>query len=66
MVRRAYEAFNRGDPEGMFAEPRPSPSTSPRGRIPGAGGMYGGTEQFGSSWTGGGASSTNRGSRSTS
>ena len=46
LVRRAYEAFNRGDPEGMVADAAPEFEYVTTGAIPGAGGEYGGTEQF--------------------
>jgi ketosteroid isomerase-like protein len=46
LVRRAYEAFNRGDPEGMVADAAPEFEYVATGAIPGAGGVYGGTEQF--------------------
>ncbi len=46
MARRAYEAFNRGDREGMVADFAPNfeyvtTGTIPEraGRVPGAGGM---------------------------
>jgi hypothetical protein len=47
LVRRAYDAFNRGDAEGMFADVAPELEYIATGAIPGAGGVYRGTEQFG-------------------
>jgi ketosteroid isomerase-like protein len=46
LVGRAYEAFNRGDLEGMVADAAPEFEYVATGAIPGAGGVYGGTEQF--------------------
>ena len=46
LVRRGYEAFNRGDLDGMFAEAAPSFEYLATGVIPGAGGVYHGPEEF--------------------
>jgi ketosteroid isomerase-like protein len=43
-ARRAYEAFNRGDLEGMVADFAPTFEYVATGAIPGAGGVYGGPE----------------------
>jgi uncharacterized protein len=43
-ARRAYEAFNRGDLEGMVADFAPTFEYVATGAIPGAGGVYGGAE----------------------
>jgi ketosteroid isomerase-like protein len=64
-VCRAYEAFSRGDLEGVFADAAPEFEYVATGAIPGAGGMYHGPEHSASSGTGGGASSTNPMLRST-
>jgi ketosteroid isomerase-like protein len=45
-VRRAYEAFNRGDLEGVFADAAPEFEYVATGAIPGAAGMYRGPEAF--------------------
>jgi uncharacterized protein len=44
VTRRAYEAFNRGDLEGMVAEFAPSFEYETTGTIPGASGVYRGPE----------------------
>ena len=53
-VRRAYEAFNRGDSEGIVADIAPEFEYVATGAIPGVGGAYRGVEglrQFlGSFW----------------
>jgi ketosteroid isomerase-like protein len=46
VVRRAYEAFNRGDLERAFADAAPEFEYVATGAIPGAGGMYRGPEAF--------------------
>jgi ketosteroid isomerase-like protein len=46
VVRRAYEAFNRGDLEAMFADAAPEFEYIATGAIPGAGGVYRGPETF--------------------
>jgi ketosteroid isomerase-like protein len=43
-VRRAYEAFNRGDSEGMVADVAPEFEYVGTGLIPGVGGAYSGAE----------------------
>jgi ketosteroid isomerase-like protein len=58
MTRRAYEAFNRGDLDGMSVDAAPEFEYVATGAIPDAGGVYRGPEESGSSWNGGGASST--------
>ena len=42
--RRAYEAFNRGDSEGIVADIAPEFEYVATGAIPGVGGAYGGAE----------------------
>jgi ketosteroid isomerase-like protein len=44
MVRRAYEAFNRGDLDGMVTDYAPTFEYVTTGTIPGVGGMYRGAE----------------------
>ena len=44
VVRRAYEAFNRGDLDGMGADFAPRFEYVATGAIPGAGGVYRGVE----------------------
>jgi uncharacterized protein len=44
LARRAYEAFNRGDLDGMVANFAPTFEYVPTGAIPGAGDMYRGPE----------------------
>jgi ketosteroid isomerase-like protein len=46
LVRRGYEAFNRGDLDGMFAEAAPAFEYLATGVVPGAGGVYHGPEEF--------------------
>lgn len=46
IVRRAYEAFNRGDPEGLVADLARDFDYVTTGTIPGAGGVYRGPEGF--------------------
>jgi ketosteroid isomerase-like protein len=46
VVRRGYEAFNRGDLEGMFADAAPEFEYVATDAIPGAGGVYRGPEDF--------------------
>lgn len=46
VVRRAYEAFNRGDLEAMSAEAAPEFEYIATGVIPGAGGVYRGAAQY--------------------
>jgi ketosteroid isomerase-like protein len=46
VVRRGYEAFNRGDLEGMFADAAPEFEYVATDAIPGAGGLYRGPEDF--------------------
>ena len=46
VVRRAYEAFNRGDLEAMFADAAPEFEYVATDAIPGAGGVYRGPEDF--------------------
>ena len=66
VVRRAYEALNRGDLDGMVADFAPEFEFVPTGAVPGAGScIRGGPTVGGSLWTGSGASSTTPGRRST-
>ncbi len=44
IVRRAYEAFNRGDLDAMVANVAPDSEYVASGAIPGAGGVYRGPE----------------------
>ena len=44
LVRRAYEAFNRGDLDGMVADFAPTFEYASTGAIPGAGGVYRGQD----------------------
>ena len=44
IVRRAYEAFNRGDPEAMVADIAPTFEYVTTGTIPGATGIYRGPQ----------------------
>jgi uncharacterized protein len=44
VVRRAFEAFNRGDLKGMVADVAPTFEYVATGAIPGAGGVYRGPE----------------------
>jgi ketosteroid isomerase-like protein len=46
MARHAYEAFSRGDLEGMVADFPPEFEYVTAGTIPGAGGMYRGPEGY--------------------
>ena len=46
LVRRAYEAFNRGDLDGMFADAAPAFEYRATGVIPGAAGVYRGPEEY--------------------
>lgn len=46
MVRRAYDAFNRGDLEAVFADAGMEFEYVATGVIPGAGGVYRGVEQY--------------------
>jgi ketosteroid isomerase-like protein len=46
LVRRAYEAFNRGDLDGMFAHAAPTFEYRATGVIPGAAGVYRGPEEY--------------------
>jgi ketosteroid isomerase-like protein len=46
VVRRAYEAFNRRDLEGVFADAAPELEYVATGAIPGAAGMYRGPQAF--------------------
>ena len=46
LVRRGYEAFNRGDLDDMFAEAAPAFEYLATGVIPGAGGVYHGPDEF--------------------
>ena len=48
VVRRAFDAFNRGDPKGMVADFAQNFEYVTTGTIPGARGSYGGPE----AWTG--------------
>jgi ketosteroid isomerase-like protein len=44
IIRRAYEAFNRGDLDGVAADVAPDAEYLASGAIPGAGGVYRGPE----------------------
>ena len=44
LARRAYEAFNRGDLDGMVADFAPTFEYASTGAIPGAGGAYRGAD----------------------
>ncbi len=46
IVRRAYDALNRGDLDGVVADFAPEFEYVPSGAIPGAGGVYQGAEGF--------------------
>jgi ketosteroid isomerase-like protein len=46
MLRRAYEAFNRGDLAGMSADAAPTFEYTATGVIPGAAGVYRGREEY--------------------
>jgi SnoaL-like domain len=46
VVRRAYDAFNRGDLEAVFADAGMEFEYVATGVIPGAGGVYRGVEQY--------------------
>ena len=46
LVRRGFEAFNRGDFEGVAAEFAPDFEYVASGAIPGVGGVYRGPEEY--------------------
>jgi uncharacterized protein len=46
LARRAYEAFNRGDLDGLVADFAPTFEYVTTGAIPGAGGVYRGPERY--------------------
>ena len=66
LVRRGYEAFNRGDLDGMFAETAPAFEYLATSVVPDAGACITGLKNSDASWSDGGASSTSPESMSTS